>query len=200
MTERRLAVADAASLALNPSVWGGAFVVFLALRLEPRGWARWVAALLGFAAVAVAPVGLLFLLKAWGRLDDVEMRSRSQRRVVYLACAGSYVAGAAALLAVRSSWPVWGVVAVQAPAALVLAAANRRWKVSIHAAGLAGIAAAALVLFGTAGLALVPLPIAGAWARWAAGAHGRSDLVLGAVIGFSVTWGGLLVLRLLVGG
>jgi hypothetical protein len=188
------------SIALNPSLWSGAFVAFLALRLEPPGVGRWVAAMLSFAAVAAVPVGLLFLLKALGRLDDVEMRDRSQRGVVYLACAGSYAVGAAALVAIGSSWPVWGVVVVQAPAALALAAVNRRWKASIHAAGLAGILAAALVLFGLQALVLAPLPIAGAWARWAAGAHRGVELALGGAIGFGLTWGGLCALRLLVAG
>jgi hypothetical protein len=200
VTPRRLSVARAASLALNPSAWGGAFVAFVALRLEPPGTERWVAAGLGFAAVAAVPIGVLFVLKAVARLDDVEMRNRSQRGVVYLACAGSYAAGAATLAAIGSSWPVWGLVAVQAPEALALAVVNRHWKVSIHAAGLSGMVAAALVLFGACGFALAPVAVAGAGARWAAGAHGSVELALGAAIGFCLTWGGLCALRLIVAG
>jgi hypothetical protein len=198
MTGTRHRAADRLSLALNPSVWSGAFVAFLALHFEPPGVERWVAATLGFAAVAAVPVGLLFLLTALGQLDDVEMRDRSQRGVVYLACAGCYAAGAAVLVAIGSTWQVWGLVAVQAPAALALAAVNRRWKASIHAAGLSGILAAALLLFGPRALLLAPLPIAGAWARWKAGAHRGIELALGAAIGFGLTWAGLSGLRVLL--
>lgn len=200
MSAGRLRTADLVSIALNPSAWGGLFVAFLALHFEPPGAERWVAAVLGFAVVAAVPVGLLFLLKAVGRLRDVEMRDRTQRGVVYLACAGSYAVGAATLAAIGSSWPVWGLVAVQTPEALALAWVNRRWKVSIHSAGLAGVLAAALVLFGDKALVLAPLLFAGAGARWAAGAHRWVELALGAVIGFSLTWGGLCALRWLAAG
>ncbi len=193
-------VPTAVSLAMNPSVWGGAFVAFVAWRLEPPGPGRWLAAGVGFLFVAVVPVGLLFALKAAGRLTDVEMRDRHERGMVYLACAFAYAVGAVVLYALRTTWPVWGLVALHAPTALALALLNRGSKISIHTAGLAGLAAAGLVLFGPSALPLLAAPIAGGWARWAAGAHTLAELAWGAVIGFLVTGGGMLGLRALEGG
>ena len=128
------------------------------------------------------------------------MREQDERGTVYLACAASYVAGAATLFSVGTTWPVWGLVGLHAPSALVLAALNRRWKVSIHTAGLAGLMAAGLVLFGTAALPLIVVPLVGGWARWAARAHSFAELAWGAAIGFVLTGGGMFGLRLLEGG
>jgi len=193
-------IGDAISLALNPSLWGGVFVAFLAFRFEPTGGARWLAASLGFVFVALVPVGLLFALKAAGHLSDVEMRDQGERGAVYLACAASYTVGAIALYWLDATWPVWGLVGLHAPYALVLAALNRRWKVSIHTTGLAGLAAAGWVLFGAAALPLVVIPVIGGWGRWAARAHSLAELTWGAAIGFVLTGGGLLGLRILQEG
>jgi hypothetical protein len=188
------------SLALNPSVWDGAFAAFLALRFAPSPRAAAAYAGLAFLSVAAVPVGLLFVLRAAGRLSDVEMRDRGQRRLVYLACSASYAAGGAALWALGAPWPVWGIVVLHVPIALVLAALNGLWKVSIHTAGLAGLAAAGLVLFGMPAVPLAALPLLGGWARWEAGAHTAAELVLGAVVGFVTTGAGMAALQHLSSG
>lgn len=200
MSDRAVQTAAVASLALNPSVWGGGFLVFLALRFEPPGVQRWIVTAIAVVFVAVVPIGLLFVLKSYGYLSDIEMRNRSERQTVYLVCAGSYAIGAFSLVRFNASWPVWGLVGLHAPYALVLAAANRRWKVSVHTVGLAGVFAAALVLFGIRALPLLAVPLLGGWARWAARAHTLGELVGGALIGFVLTGGGLYLLRFLVAG
>ncbi len=191
--------ADAVSIACNPSLWGGGFVAFLALRFGASGGGRWLAAALGFAFVGAIPVALLFVLRAMGRLRDVEMGVRAERSLVYAACAVSYAVGAMLLSLAGAAWPGWGVVAAHVPATLVLMALNRRSKVSIHAAGLGGILAAGLLVFGAAAWPLALVLGAGAWGRWAAGAHTPGELVLGAGVGLLVTGTGLVLVRYLVG-
>ncbi len=175
-------------------------LILLAVVFEPAGPNRWIVALLAFLFVTIVPIALLFVLKATGHLNDVEMRNQSEREIVYLACAGSYMLGTVLLFAVRASWPVLGLVALHVPYALVLALINRRWKVSIHAMGLASVFAAALVLFGMPALPLVVVLVFGAWARWAARAHTFGELVGGATIGFVLTGGGLRLLQILMTG
>ncbi len=192
-------VADVVSLACNPSLWGGAFVAFLALRLGAPGPARWLAAGLGFAFVGAIPVAQLFVLRALGRLRDVEMAVRAERGLVYAASGASYALGAALLLLVRAPWPVWGLVAAHLPATLVLALLNHRSKVNIHAAGLGGIVAAGLILFGAGAWPLALVLLAGAWGRWAAGAHTPGELAAGASVGMVATGLGLIVVRWLAG-
>ncbi len=193
-------VAEAISFVLNPSLWTGGFLVLLAATFGPVGARRWVAAALGLTFTGLVPVGLLFVLNAKGHLSDVEMSIRSERGIVYKACAGSYAVGAAALYLVGAPWPMWGLVMLHVPYALLLAVLNRRWKVSIHTTGLAGMWAAALVLFGLNAWWLAIVLVAAAWARWAARAHTVGELTSGATIGFILTGGGLFLFRHLVVG
>lgn len=167
----------------------------LALRVEPPGTTRWLAVAIGAAALAVVPVASLFVLRRMGHLSDVEMRRRDERGVVYVTCAAAYAAGALALIGIGASWPVWGVVALHVPSTLLLAVLNRALKVSIHATGLAGVAAAGLVCFGWHAWPLALVAVAGCWARWSAGAHSPRELIVGAVSGIVLTGGGLELLR-----
>lgn len=188
-------LATALSLVLNPSIWGGGFVVFLATRFEPPGPHRWAVAALGFVVIGLLPVGLLFVMKALGQLDHVDMPEPGDRGRVYAICAVLYATGGLVLTVVGASWPVLAVVGAHVPATLTLAALNRRWKVSIHAAGLAGILAAALVLFGPTAWPLALALGLGAWARWGAGAHTAGQLAAGAAVGSIFTGGILEVVR-----
>lgn len=198
MTAGWARTAKIVSLMLNPSFWTGGFLVFLAVRLEPAGLKRWLFGGLALTFTALVPIGLLFVMKAKGLLSDVEMSVRSERDLVYRACTVSYLVGATALFAAGAPWPMWGLVALHVPYSLLLARLNQRWKVSIHTTGIAGILAAALVLFGTGALPLVLSLIAAGWGRWAAGAHTLGELISGAAIGFVLTGGGLVLIQLLL--
>ncbi len=174
--------------------------MFLAVNFEPSKLRGWAAAAVAVVFVSLVPIMVLFALRARGRLASVEMRERSERELVYFICAASYAAGALTLYALGSPWAVWGLVALHVPYALCLAALNRRWKVSIHTTGFAGIWAAGLVLFGMAGMPLALLVVIGGWGRWAAGAHTLGELTAGTLVGFVLTGGGLQIVRVLMGG
>lgn len=187
------------SFALNPSLWVGGFVVFSAVAFEPAGLGRWTAAGIGFASVALIPIAAVFKLKALGRISDVEMSKRSERAVVYLTCAVSYAIGGLGLFMAGASWRLWGLVSLHVPYALLMALLNRRWKVSIHTAGLAGMWAAALVFFGMNALPIGVLVAVAGWGRWAASAHSPGELAGGAAFGFALTAAGLHALELVAG-
>lgn len=191
--------ADALSLALNPSVWGGGFVAFLALHLEGPGAVGIRHAILAFCFTGAVPVAVLFVLKAAGRVTDVELRTRSDRRLVYRVCIASYLLGALVLARTGAVWPVWGAVAAHVPPAIVLALLNRRSKVSIHTTGLSGVLAVALVIFGAAAWPLALVTVAGAAARWAAGAHSLAELAGGTAVGLVMTTAGFLLIGALAG-
>jgi hypothetical protein len=191
--------ADRVSLALNPSLLTGAFFLMLAWRFEPTTITRLRAGGTAFAFATLVPIASLFALVAAGRLSDVEMRIRSERNVVYGICLASYALGALLLLAIGSSWPLWGFMALQVPVTAMLAVLNHRWKVSIHATAIAGLCAAGVMFFGRwAAPALLLLPLA-AWGRWAAGAHSGRELLTGAALGAASAPAGIALLRFLVG-
>jgi len=148
----------------------------------------------------LVPIASLFALVATGKLSDVEMRMRSERNVVYGVCLTSYAVGALLLVAIGSSWPLWGFMALHVPNTIVLSLLNCRWKVSLHTTIIAGLCAAGIAFFGHEAVpALLLLPLA-AWGRWAAGAHSRRELLTGAVLGAVSAPAGIALLRFLAGG
>ncbi len=199
MRDRKVGTPRLVSFVLNPSLWVGGLLVFAAIAFEPAGFTRWMAAAVSFVFVTAVPIATLFALKALDYVSDVEMSKRSERELVYLACTVSYAVGGLWLFLAGASWPLWGLVGLHVPYAILLTALNRKWKVSIHTAGMAGMWAAALVLFGMGALPLgLAVAVAG-WGRWAAGAHSPGELAGGAVFGFALTASGLYALELVAG-
>ncbi|MBK6689020.1 MAG: hypothetical protein IPG45_31420 [Deltaproteobacteria bacterium] len=82
-------------------------------------------------------------------------------------------------------------VLVAAVVLAIMAVLNRWWKVSVHSAGNAGIAAAATWMYGEKAALLFLLVPLTAWARVKSGHHSIFETALGALIGAGVT--GLLL-------
>jgi hypothetical protein len=196
----RLRFPDFLSLLLNPSVMMGGFFCLLAVEFEHAGRLRIVHALLAVAFTSLVPVGILFVLKAQGRLSDIEMRVRSERAFVYLICAAGYGIGAWLLYATGADWRLGGLLALHVPNTLFLIIFNRKLKVSIHAMVITSLYAAALMFFGMRAAPVGILVIAAAWARWSAGAHSIAELGCGMVIGGVLTPVEIVLLRRIMGG
>lgn len=193
-------VSDLISVLLNPSALTGVFFCLLAARSEPPGARLIVHDVVGVAFTAVIPVWMLFLLKAWGRLSDLEMRIRSERSLVYQIGTAGYALGAVLLWITDAPWPLWGLLALHVPNTLVLLIVNRRLKVSIHTMVLTSLSVAALMFLGTAWLPVALLVPAAAWARWDAGNHTVVELAWGILIGGLLTPIEILALRAAFGG
>jgi len=202
MTLRRgeLRVSDLVSALLNPSVLTGVLFCLIAARYEIAGTRLIVHDIIGVAFTAVIPVGLIFLLKALGRLSDVEMRVRSERSLDYGLCAAGYGIGAGLLWITGAPWPLWGLLALHVPNTLVLIIFNRKLKVSIHTMVLTSLSAAALIFLGRAWAPVGLLVPAAAWARWDAGNHSVKELLLGILIGGLLTPVEILALQAAFGG
>jgi len=194
MSRRPPRTSDIISLLLNPSLLTGGFFLMLVRRFEPSG-RRWLVGSIALVFTVVVPLASLFVLKALGRLSDVEMRIRSERTTVYLSCAVSYAVGLALYVHLGAAWPLTSVMALLLSTALVLALLNQWWKVSIHTTTLAGLATVGMALFGGAALPFVLLVLVAAWARWAAGAHTPGELVSGIALGACSAAAGLLATR-----
>ena len=191
---------DLLSLILNPSVWTAVLACFFAVRYEPQGVRRIAFAVFAVLILAVIPVGQLFLLKAKGRLSDLEMHVRTEREAVYRLLAAEYGAGALALFAAGARWPLWGLLAVHVPNTLLLVLINRRLKISIHTMVLTCALAAAMVFFGPGVAPLGLAVLAAAWARWDAGNHTPAELAAGILLGGMLGSAEFLALKSILGG
>jgi hypothetical protein len=202
MTLRRgqLRVSDFVSAFLNPSVLTGIFFCLLAAHSEPAGASRVIHNIIGVTFTIAIPVGLLFLLKALGRLSDVEMRVRSERSLDYGLCAAGYGVGAGLLWITGAPWPLWGLLALHVPNTLALIIFNCKLKVSIHTMVLTSLSVAALMFLGRAWAPVGLLVPAAAWARWDAGNHTVKELFWGILIGGLLTPIEIFALQAAFGG
>lgn len=195
-----LRASDIVSLILNPSAWTAVLACFLAAAYEPAGWRRTIRAAVAVLFTGILPIVQLFILKSAGRLSDVEMHVRTERTAVYRLNAAEYFLGAGILLAVGAGWPLVGLLAVHVPNTLIMAACNKRLKISLHAMVLSSVYVAALIFFGP-GLAPAGLAVAvAAWARWDAGNHTPAELAAGALLGAGLSSVEFGLLQSLFGG
>ena len=133
--------------------------------------AHWgTAAAWGWAALYVAvgvllPTGYVLMLLRSGRLSDLHMPVRDERR---RPLAGALVASAAALglLWAGGAPPLMVLVAaVQTAQALLFLGVTLRWKISAHCAGCTGVAVVCCWLFGADALPALTLVPLVAWSR-----------------------------------
>lgn len=154
------------------------------------------------AGVAGAGWGLLAILFAavlpyaatWRIRHPADGGPRStQARVTYLLITLLCAAAGLALVASLGAPHDVVVIAVMIVAGLLIgAAANARWQVSNHAAGLAGAIVTLSVLYAPLWLTATPLVGLLGWARVRLGWHQPAEVVagasLGAVVGAVVPW------------
>ena len=89
----------------------------------------------------VAPMLLIYLLKMFGLVDDVGLNGQKERMIPYIITALCY--GASAWFVASRGAPVWVAMFFcgGAAASLINMAINFKWKISAHAAAIAGIVA-----------------------------------------------------------
>lgn len=97
--------------------------------------------LIVFGANFVVPMLLVLLLKKLGMIDDIGLNGRKERLIPYIITIVC-LAGTALFLYVKMA-PVWVAMfyAGGALAGLINLLVNLRWKISAHAAGIAGLVA-----------------------------------------------------------
>ena len=110
------------------------------LEAAPTG-VKAVITLIILAINAALPMLLVYLLKLFGLVQDVGLNNRRERMIPYIITVLALV-GSAWFMASKGA-PLWIVMfyAGGALAGLINFAINFRWKVSAHAAGIAGVVA-----------------------------------------------------------
>ena len=186
----RLAVV--VSYVINPLVLPPVFFWWLGDSLDMPAEVTWT-----LVGLAVGFLGLLPLcVVAWmvwrGRAETLEVRDRSKRLPIFLWTVGFGATAAFLADAVVPGVGAGALFAVFPLNAAVLALINRRIKVSIHAAGIAGLASMsgwfawlAALDSGMTFWALVAVPLV-MWARVRSDAHTLGQVILGMAFGVLV--------------
>ena len=152
--------------------------------------------LLAAVFVAGLPGGLLGWATRAGRVVDMDVSRLEQRPLVLLLTLVSVLAGAGLLVVTGAPAPLRVLLASMAAGVLVAAVVSRFWKASIHTACATGTATV-LAVFGPGWVAVATgvVAVLVAWARVRTGAHDVPQVVAGALIGVTIPWLTLTLLR-----
>lgn len=133
------------------------------------------------------PIILLYILKQKGVIGDLMVNDRDERLIPFVSVFGSYLLGAALLWVFNAPLVIVALMVSYVITSLVMLLITLRWKISIHAAGVAG---PSMFLVLTYNLALWPfllVTLLVCWSRWRLKVHTIEQLFGGAILSVVVT-------------
>lgn len=133
-------------------------------------------------------VPAIYILALWrsGRITDVHVGLREQRRGPFVASMLSFVALTLLLLTSGAPRPVVALAAVLLGNSVTFGLLSNRWKVSLHSGVLASALTAAILVLGWSAAWLV-LVVPVIWSRQRRGCHTLAQGLVGAAMGVAVT-------------
>lgn len=172
---------------LSPPVIALGTVLFLAF-YSPIGTGTifpWHSFLIGIIFVVIGPIVPLSFMVAWGRIT-FDVKNRRDRPLLYLAAIIVYICGAmVAWFYQNHTMAVIAVAYAAVTSAITLV--SLFWKVSAHAAGVAGPITGLIWVYGVILLPFMLLAGIVAWARWKLKLHTPLQLLSGILIAIVVT-------------
>jgi membrane-associated phospholipid phosphatase len=185
MADRRT-VAEVISAVFNaPFVSLYAFVaLILYLSTQDAPTLLFIAAIFG----TVLPTGVILYMRKRGIIRDVYASERGTRFKPFLAALVSYLIGMLMLLALGAPRSVTALMACYLVNTGVMTIITLKWKISIHASGVAGPATFFVFTLGPALLPLLLVILPVGWARITLGAHTRNQVLAGFFLTIALTW------------
>ncbi len=182
------AVARIISAIFSPPLAAGGVSILLISRIPapPNHRIWWLGICLIFATCL--PLLYVGFLVARRKVDGFYIAARSRRLIPLLVSSTSCFAGFILLRASGAPPPLSAFLLSYVVLGLLAAAANTRWKISLHGAGAFGPLAMLHHLIGPSVLYWLPVPLAVSWARMVLGAHSLPEVVAGCGTGFLVVW------------
>jgi len=144
-------------------------------------------ALTSFFGCFLPLILVVYMLKR-GIISDFYANDRNERFIPFMSTILSYTMGTVALMAVRAPEQITALMACYIVNGVVLLLITMKWKISIHASGIASPVTALVYLLGTRLLPLFLLFLPVAWARVELKAHDKKQVTAGAVISTVLTW------------
>lgn len=179
------------SLVLNPAVIAAFAFVILLWPLERTQTYLLLVICITFGTLV--PLGMMIQLSKLGLISDFFVSEKEERAKPFVGAIASYIAGSVALLSVRAPVIVTALMLCYAGNTAVMMLITLRWKISIHASGIAGPATALVYGLGiwSAVFFIVLIPVG--WARIRVGAHTPSQILAGALVTIASTWIQLII-------
>jgi membrane-associated phospholipid phosphatase len=145
----------------------------------------WQSFLLGFIFIVIGPIVPLSLMVARGKMT-FDVKNRRDRPLLYLAAIIVYVCGALiAWVLLNHAMAVLAIAYAAVTSAIAIM--SLVWKVSAHAAGVAGPLTGLIWMYGLLVLPFMVLAGIVAWARWKLKLHTPLQLLIGILVAVIVT-------------
>lgn len=143
----------------------------------------------GVTALGISLAPLLFVLDGVrrGRFTDRHVSQREQRLIPLLFGIFCVFAVFCILLALHTSRLLLATLIALISTLIIATLITRYWKISFHLIGIAGALTILFILFGPIMLALSPLIIIIAWARWWVQAHTPLQACAGILLAILIT-------------
>lgn len=159
-----------------------AWILYLSTPVAPT--LLLIAAIFGTAL----PTGAILYMRNKGIIRDVYASERGTRFKPFLVALASYLIGTLLLLAVSAPRSVTALMACYLVNTGVMTIITLKWKISIHASGVAGPATFFVFVLGPALLLLLLVILPVGWARITLGAHTRNQVLAGFFLTIALTW------------
>ena len=158
----------------------------------------WLVAILGtFFLTTVIPLTSILLLMKQGRVHDIHIADAKERTTPYVYTIVCFAFWAYFLFSVLKVPHTITITAIGATVALgIVTLVNRRWKISAHLTGFGGLTGGVLSFFLTGGigvplwllLTLLILALCLMYARLYLNAHSSGQVVIGYLLGLTMTF------------
>lgn len=184
--------ASVISLIFNPAVTAAfTFLILLYPLQSIQTFLMLMATCVTFGTMI--PLVMMLQLTKSGVISDFNVSERKQRTRPFLGAAASYFAGGGVLLLMRAPTIITALMLCYAGNTIIMLLITLRWKISIHASGVAGPTTALVYSLGVFAAVFYILLIPVGWARMRLRAHTPWQILAGASVTVIATWLQLMI-------
>lgn len=184
------------SLLFSPATISVPFVLLVSLYRSSSLWPSLGFALLTLGFVCAAPLLYVVLAVRLGLVSDLDLTRRHERWHPFLVSLFSYSLGLLLLLLLHAPQSLELALSLTLLLGLLLLLITLWWKISIHAAALAGAATVLTILYGLIFLPSFLLLGLVCWSRVVLGRHTPAQVISGALLSMGLALGVLLLVGL----
>jgi membrane-associated phospholipid phosphatase len=163
-----------------------AFTFLVLLHLYNVSFPSLVGACLTFGTLV--PLAIIYILSKRGLISDLNVSERSERTIPFAGAILSYTVGGIALWLLRAPPTVTALMLCYAGNTVLMLLITFRWKISVHASGIAGPVTVLTEVLGAWASIFFALLIPVAWARLTLRAHTPTQILAGALVTILATW------------
>lgn len=170
----------------HPSLVSTMAIIALAYRFCEPPLALRLSIVAALTILVIPTIYTAILLKL-GKISDPLFTVRAERRLLFLPMGIILVAGFFTMQIMGAPKIMISIGACGATGLAVAAIITRFWKISLHAGGLSGIAALALLVWPPSAIFAIPFVVGVCWSRVALKEHTPAQVIAGSLLGFILT-------------